>query len=109
MAMTEKRRRLLKLASFVLLSMVIVGLVSAGGGYLFFSRNLPSVAEIKKESFPVVSEVYDENGEVIGEFFVERRYLLAYDQIPPQMVDAILSAEDSDFFEHGACTRFLRE
>lgn len=101
MAMTETRRRRLKLASFVLLSLVIVALVSAAGGFLFFSRNLPSVAEIKKESFPVVSEVYDENGEVIGEFFVERRYLLAYDQIPPQMVDAILSAEDSDFFEHG--------
>ena len=75
--------------------------MAGGGGGILFSRNLPSVDQIKPDQFPIATEVYDEHGEVIGEFYVERRYLLPYQQIPKAMVEAITSAEDSDFFEHG--------
>ncbi len=99
--MSPQKRRRLKLTAFAFLSLLIVGAVTGGGTYLWFSRSLPSVGQIRADQFPIVSEVYDENGEVIGEFFVERRYILAYDQIPQGMIDAITSAEDADFFEHG--------
>ena len=93
-------RRRLKILAFAVISLMVVGCVSGGGGFWFFARKLPSVDQIRADEFPTVTEVYDENGEVIGEFFSERRYLLSYDEIPQGMVDAILSAEDDAFFEH---------
>lgn len=93
-------RRRLKLVVFAGLSLLIVGCISGGGSFWFFSQNLPSVSQIRADEFPTVTEVYDEHGEVIGEFYSERRYLLSYDEIPDEMVDAITSAEDADFFEH---------
>lgn len=98
--MNATSRRRLKLLGFIVVSLFIVGCVSGGGSFFFFSRNLPSVDQIRADEFPTVTEVYDEHGEVIGEFYVERRYLLSYDEIPDKMVDAILSAEDDSFFEH---------
>ena len=98
--MQPRMKRRLKLLGFVAMSLLIVGCVSGGGSFFFFSRNLPSVDQIRSDEFPTVTEVYDEKGEVIGEFYVERRYLLSFDEIPDEMVDAILSAEDDGFFEH---------
>lgn len=100
MKLTASMRRRLKLLVFAGTSLLIVGCVSGGGSFWFFSQNLPSVNQIRADEFPTVTEVYDQNGEVIGEFYSERRYLLSYDEIPQQMVDAITSAEDDNFFEH---------
>jgi penicillin-binding protein 1A len=41
------------------------------------------------------------DGSLVGEFATERRDLVTYDQIPPVLVHAIVSAEDSRFFQHG--------
>jgi penicillin-binding protein 1A len=38
--------------------------------------------------------------QVIGEFKKMRRYLVAYEKIPPRVVQAFVSAEDDKFFEH---------
>ncbi len=88
------------------LCLFLVGCVTAGGGYFWFTRSLPSVEEIREDAFPVVTEIYDERGEVIGELFVERRYILPYERIPTKLIDAITSAEDADFFEHGGIDYF---
>ena len=90
-----------KQLAFAALAVVAVGLFAVGVAWLWFSRNLPSVADLRADSFPTVTEVYDDNGEVIGEFYDQRRYVLSYDRIPKGMIDAILSAEDADFFNHG--------
>ncbi len=38
--------------------------------------------------------------EVIAQFFKERRYVVSYNEIPKKLVDAFISAEDSQFFTH---------
>ncbi len=48
----------------------------------------------------VVSEVFDRHGEKIGEFFREKRMLTPYEKIPPHLVQAFISAEDDQFFQH---------
>jgi penicillin-binding protein 1A len=37
---------------------------------------------------------------VVGEFFVERRYLMSYEEIPKIVIQAFIAAEDAQFFEH---------
>lgn len=87
---------------------IAVGLVVAGGGraWVSFRRLSSEVPEIKRVSdyrpLGVTQVLSVENGEtkVMAEFYKERRYLTPYDQIPPKLIQAFLSAEDSTFFEH---------
>jgi len=49
----------------------------------------------------VSSRIYDVNGDKIANIFEGRhRFYAPFDQIPPQMVEALLAIEDTSFFEH---------
>jgi penicillin-binding protein 1A len=49
---------------------------------------------------PQVTKVMSADGELIGEIYTERRTVVARDKIPPQMIHAIVDAEDAGFYEH---------
>lgn len=69
--------------------------------YLQIDRSLPSVQALKKYHPPLVTSVYSVDGELIGEFFVERRYLVPLKDLPPYLISAFIAAEDARFYEHG--------
>lgn len=100
----KKWRRLIgRIARFFLL--VIVGFAAGVAGfvvcgYIYFTHDLPSIEKLKNYSPPIVTQFYADNGELIGEFYKERRYLVPIDQIPQTLKDAFISAEDKNFFEH---------
>jgi len=47
-----------------------------------------------------ISRVYGAQGEIVGEFAIQRREVIPYEAIPPKLHDAILAAEDSEFEQH---------
>ena len=68
---------------------------------LNYSRTAEAVASLATYRPSVVTKVYADDGEtVIGEFALERRIPLKYDEIPPVMQNAILAVEDNRFYEH---------
>ncbi len=83
---------------------VLVILVAVAGGVggmlLGYSIDLPQVEELQKVRPNVVSYVYSADGEVLGEYALEKRILVDYHQIPDHLKHAVLAAEDADFFEH---------
>ena len=69
--------------------------------WFMFARGLPS-AESLLEYEPVLpTYVRDVNGEPVQSFARERRVQLAYEEFPPQLINAFLAAEDRTFFSHG--------
>jgi len=71
-------------------------------GYLFFIiSDLPSVAQLKNFKYKVPTYVYDRNGNQIAELGVERRIPVKIDKIPKNLINALVSVEDSRFFTHG--------
>ena len=82
--------------------LLLITVLSGGliGVVLGYTIDLPQIEELQDVRPNVVSYVYSSGGQVIGEFALERRILVTYDQIPERLKQAILSAEDSDFFEH---------
>lgn len=74
---------------------------AAGVALIVVSTSLPTLITIEDYKPLLVSNVYSNNGEKIGEFYRERRLVVPYEQIPPSLVKAFLAAEDSHFFEHG--------
>ncbi len=76
--------------------------IAAGAGLLaWVGRDLPSVEQLGDYKPPTVTVVYDAHGELMGEIYDKRRYVVELDRVPKHVQDAFLSAEDAGFREHG--------
>ena len=64
----------------------------------FFS-NIPDYKFLKNYKPPVSSKVYSGNGELVAEFSKKKNFV-PYSSIPPNVINAFLSAEDKNFFSH---------
>ena len=85
----------------LLLLLVIGGIAGITGGALYsFYSELPDIDRLENFRPSLVTKVYDRNKEVIGEFFIEKRELIAFDDIPKDFVNALLAVEDKRFWEH---------
>ncbi len=61
---------------------------------------LPDVNELKTVQMQVPLRIYTSDNKLMAEYGEKRRIPLSYEQFPPQMIQAILAAEDDRFFEH---------
>lgn len=89
-------KRLLALAA----AAAVVGAAALAGTFWYFSRDLPSVEELKTWRPPQGSKVTCKDGSVCGEYFVERRTWVELSSLPRHVKDAFLAAEDADFYKH---------
>jgi penicillin-binding protein 1A len=69
-------------------------------GWLYFAAGLPSSEKLLAYEPPLPTNVRGFDGDPIQTFARERRVELAYDEIPPLVVHAFISAEDKGFFQH---------
>lgn len=83
------------------LSIILLTCVGAALYVFHLSSNLPQLVTVKDYKPLLVSEVFDANGDKIGEFYREKRIVVPYDQIPERFVQAFVASEDDQFFEHG--------
>lgn len=79
----------------ILLS-IIIGLFM----YLYFRRDLPSLAQLHNIEPSLITRVYDKDGNLLKEFYNQRRMLVPYNRIPPYLVDCLLAVEDRRFYDH---------
>ncbi len=98
------RRGLPRWAS-ILLGLALLGLAGAlllTVGVVMLWPRLPDLNKVTDYRPDLPLRVYTSQGTLIGEFGVQRRAVMAYAQVPKQLKQAVLAAEDSRFFEHGA-------
>jgi penicillin-binding protein 1A len=85
-------------------SAVIGLLLLAAAGFVqhvYFDRSsLPDLEPFIRFELPTIGQIYDANGTVLIELAREYRRVVLYDEVPPILRDAILSAEDKNFFSH---------
>jgi penicillin-binding protein 1A len=80
---------------------IAAALLGTISGVLFaYSDDLPEVSALDNYSPNTITRVVGRNGQLVGEFAVERRVVVRYGDIPPHLRNAILAAEDAGFFEH---------
>lgn len=85
----------------LLVSLIGLAVVAVLGVALFtVSLNLPPVEKVREITLKVPLRVYSRDGLLIGEFGEERRIPVAYADVPPLLVKAVLAAEDHAFFSH---------
>ncbi len=65
-----------------------------------FSNKIPDYKFLKNYKPPVSSKMYSGNGDLVADFSKEKRIFVPYSAIPPNVINAFLSAEDKNFFTH---------
>lgn len=61
---------------------------------------VPSKQQLKDINNPVASEVFSADGKVIGRYYIENRSDVRFDEISPNVINALIATEDSRFYEH---------
>ncbi|MBT3182429.1 MAG: penicillin-binding protein [Deltaproteobacteria bacterium] len=92
--------RLIKFVVGFLIVSIVLALAALVTIYFYFAQDLPEIASMKDYRPPVISEVFAKDGTRIGEYWTECRIFLPYDEIPKQISQAFIDAEDARFFEH---------
>ncbi|MFN7134995.1 MAG: transglycosylase domain-containing protein, partial [Myxococcales bacterium] len=82
------------------LLLAVAGALGVVGIFLYYGRELPTFEKLNDYRPPQVTRVYDRKGEVVAEFFHERRTVVPIEKIPRVLKQAVLAAEDANFYEH---------
>ena len=70
-------------------------------GYFFYLLGaLPKVDRLADYRPPILSQVFGHDGTLVGEFYLERRTVVPVDKMPKRLIQAFVSAEDSNFYQH---------
>lgn len=96
----QRRRRRSKTALLGLLSIMAAGTLFAMAAYFYFSLNLPQLKDIGDYHPSLPTIMYDRDGVEVSRFFIENRELISIDQVPRQVINAVIAIEDSSYYEH---------
>ncbi|HET9961395.1 MAG TPA: PBP1A family penicillin-binding protein [Nitrospiraceae bacterium] len=99
----EKPRRRWRWWQLTLLSLALVMVLGGGaaaGVLYYFSQDLPSLEPLQNYQPSLVTRVYSDDRQIIGQFFIERRFLKPLPEIPKSLTQAVIATEDARFFEH---------
>lgn len=61
---------------------------------------VPSKTQLRQINNPLASEVYSADGKILGRYYVENRSYATFDEISPNVINALIATEDARFYEH---------
>lgn len=86
---------------FTFSALGLIGILLAGFAALVIYSNLPSLETLTDYRPKIPLRIYSDEGLLIGEFGAERRNVVTISQVPENLKQSILAAEDDRFYEHG--------
>jgi len=92
--------RLLKFFWWSFVAVICALVLGVSGAFLYLSPSLPSVDALRSIQLQIPLRVFSSDGKLIAEFGEMRRSPIRFDEIPPQFIQALLSAEDDNFLNH---------
>ncbi len=93
-------KKLVTILAASFLTLLLLGTLGLLAAYIYITPGLPEIDTLKDVKLQVPLRVYARGGEVIAEFGEMKRTPLQYKDFPPQLIQAVLAAEDDRFFEH---------
>ncbi len=91
------------LIKWTAISMAAVFILFAGamaGLFFYMGKDLPRINTLEDYQPSTVTNIFSDDGRKIGEFYKERRIVIPLSEMPEQLVNAFIAAEDSRFREH---------
>jgi len=81
--------------AFLLLAFLLFLIV-----YVGFTGPVPSTDELQKIKNPIATEVFANDGKLLGRFYIENRSNVSFEEISPNVINALIATEDSRFYQH---------
>jgi len=81
-------------------TLAVVALLGISGYVFYLMAKLPTVDRLADYKPPIVSQVFGDDGSLVGEFYLERRIVVPINKMPRKLIQAFVSAEDSNFYSH---------
>ncbi|MDQ2954378.1 MAG: penicillin-binding protein 1A, partial [Pseudomonadota bacterium] len=79
----------------------LVGVAATAGMMWHFSKDLPDYSQLQDYEPPVMTRVHASDGSLLAEYAKERRLYIPIQAVPKSVINAFISAEDKNFYEHG--------
>ncbi|HEY2419455.1 MAG TPA: penicillin-binding protein 1A [Steroidobacteraceae bacterium] len=92
--------RLIAGSLWVCLVVAFAGVYALVASYMYLEPSLPSIDAMASNALPVPLRIYTRSGQLIAQIGEKRRVLVSYDDIPPLVREAFVSAEDQRFYTH---------
>lgn len=96
----QKGRGFLSTLLLALITLAVVTVLGIGGYIAFVLAKLPKVDRLADYRPPVVSQVFGDDGTLVGEFYIERRQVVPVNRMPRKLIQAFVAAEDASFYSH---------
>jgi penicillin-binding protein 1A len=93
-------RRFLIITLTLLTFGLALGAVAVMVIYQRLAADLPQVGELEDFQPSLVTKIYDRDGNVLADFFIEKRILVPLTEVPMHVQQATIAAEDSRFYTH---------
>lgn len=98
---SRRRPRRWQVVLIALVAVTIVGGTTVAGIIWHFSHDLPSLDLLQNYQPSLVTTVYSDDRQPIGQFFIERRILTPLPEIPKALTQAVIATEDARFRASG--------
>jgi len=92
--------KIVKMLIAAMMMMVTILTVFGAASYFYFTHDLPSIETLRNYKPSGITKIFSDDGNVIGEFFYEKREVVALDRIPNYLIQAFVAGEDARFFHH---------
>ena len=106
--------QLIKFLFWLSIGLTSLGILATLSVYLYLKPDLPEISLVDQSQLQVPLKIYTNDGVLIGEFGEKKRRPISFQEIPDNLKNAFLAAEDSGFFQHqgisytGIVRSFLR-
>jgi penicillin-binding protein 1A len=100
MMRSNRFEKAVKISITVVMTLVATLMVFGIASFFYFTHGLPSIETLKNYRPATVTKFFSEDGEIIGEFFTEKREVVSLDRVPHHLVQAFIAGEDARFFQH---------
>ena len=84
----------------IAVTLAVVALLGVSGYVFYLMAKLPRVDRLADYKPPIVSQVFGDDGTLVGEFYLERRIVVPVNKMPRKLIQAFVSAEDANFYSH---------
>ena len=78
----------------------VAGIASLAMLVFIYGNDLPDYKKLATYAPPVATRLYASDGSLLIEYAEERRVFIDYADMPPQLVNAFIAAEDQNFWTH---------
>ena len=80
--------------------LILSGIAVFFYGLWYFGKDLPDYKELSKYNPNVVTRIHAGNGALLAEYATQKRVFVPISVIPKKVINAFISAEDKDFYNH---------